>query len=354
MANEPVKKEPFEFDDNALVQVYPGFVSKIHSGFVFAARDYFGTIQVYENSFPLVARLPFAEAKFINISRLSREVTYPDGIKINERVTVFCAAPIKYHFYVGDSVNDIRKVFDEINADKNVKDLVKNIVDLVVKNMDVEKVLNKFIICEDNLQELLHNKPRVIRQVEDFFNQIYDRYGIIIEDIFDIDFNDPEKVIEAETARRTKAIENETELECAQIELQISQIKAQMDFIKSVTDFESLSYAVQVLGLTTDEVCQFIRAKLLKDKDNITVIESLGGVDSLTSAGLNYFNKQFGDRGNSQPSAGAQQVQQVNPSVQRVQQLNSDDVDIVYPGDGSGYKGALSDYFDDSRSYKKN
>ena len=133
----------FEFDNNALVQTYPGLVSRIHSGFVFAARSLTGRVMVYKNSFPIVGRMPFTEAKFINISRLSREVVYPDGVKISDDITLTCSSPIKFHIRVDDNLESISRVFNEVNADNNTRELVKKIVDLVVNNMPTDKVRHK-------------------------------------------------------------------------------------------------------------------------------------------------------------------------------------------------------------------
>lgn len=284
----------FVFNNNALVQTYTGLFSRIHAGFRFVTRSVTGKIVVYDDSFPIVGRQPFTEAKFINISRLSRTITYPDGVQISDDVTVTCSAPITYHFYVIDKPWALARVFKEVNADQNISELVKKIVDAVVNNMDPNKVRHKFTISYFNLNSLISDQ-NVVNSIKDMFHDIRNRYGIHIDDIMDIDFNEPQTIIDAKHASKVQAIENQRNIDKATTDLQVAGLNAQAALILKQADYRALQFGMEILGWTPEEMTEYIKADLLKNNPNvsISVFRGFGGLDGAAAMVLNSFYKKY-------------------------------------------------------------
>lgn len=282
---------------NALVRVCDSFFKRVDGGYRFAIRTYSGNIKVYSS--PFVIKLPACEAKLIYIKNITREVVYTDSVKTADDVTVTCASPFEFHYHVHDDALSIKKVFQELNADKLVKDLVKTIVDLVVTNSNSKVVKHKFSISKKtndhrnfdvNVDFFVDDgklDENVRRRIVQYFKLIYEQYGIILDRIVNLDFDEPSKIVDAETDAKAQSIRNKTAMEKAKNDYEINMLSAKLEKIKREYDYETLYAAATKFKLSSDEIYEILKRQFTQA--NTTIIESNGGFDSIIAAILSGF-----------------------------------------------------------------
>lgn len=283
------KKVSYEIKGNVLAQVYTGLLRRVAAGYRCAVRTYTGKIKVYSS--PFVLRMPYTEAKFICIHTLERTITYSDSIKTVDDITVTCGSPIVYHLRVGDNAKSISKIFNEIQADDRIKEIIKEIIDLIVKNSETSSIKNGFGVSPNNIPKWLSYdvKQEIIRR----FNIIRDKYGVIIENVLNVDFNEPQEILQAETEAKAQKIKNNTAKEKALTEFEIDrqraendvfvgELRAKIDYIKKAYDYKSLYEAACTFNLSTSEIHELLKRQFTQT--NTTIIETKGGFDALAAA----------------------------------------------------------------------
>ena len=326
MSNDNIKSDTTEIKAGVVAQVCDGFLRRIPAGYRFAMKTYSGKIKVYSS--PFVFRLPATEAKIICIYTLERTVTYSDSVKTRDNITVTCGTPIKYHFHINDDAVSIRRVFNEIEADQRINDLIKEIIDLIVKNSEAKFIKNGFSVSPTRIPKWLN--PSVQAQIVNNFYVIRNKYGAVIENVLNVDFNEPKEILDAETKSKAATIERQTALDNAKNEANIEMMKARIEYIKRIYNYESLYHAVVKFHLSSHEVCELLKREFTKT--NVTIVETPGGLDALTAAILSGFkdylghNKSSGNQTNDNSSSTTKQ-DSANPS--------SDFIDVDY-SDTSG------------------
>ena len=304
MKNSEKNSDSTEIKTGVVAQVCDGFLRRVAAGYRFAMRTYSGNIKVYSS--PFVFRLPATEAKFICIYTLERTVTYSDAVKTIDNITVTCGSPIKYHFHINDDAVSIRKAFNEIEADQRINELVKDIIDLVVKNSKAEDIKNGFSISPTRIPTWL--SPSVQAQIHNNFYIIRNKYGAVIENVLNVDFNEPKEILDAETKSKAAKIERETALNNARNDASIEMMKARIEYIKRIYNYDSLYHAVVKFHLSSQEVCELLKREFTKT--NVTIIETPGGLDALTAAVLSGFKDYLG-----QAKSSGQQVNDNSSSI---------------------------------------
>ncbi len=321
MKDSKKKHETIEIKTGVVAQVCDGFLRRVPAGYRFTMKTYSGRIKVYSS--PFVFRLPATEAKFICIYTLERTVTYSDAVKTADNITVTCGSPIKYHFHINDDAASIRKAFNEIEADQRINDLIKEIIDLIVKNSEAKSIKHGFSVSPTRIPRWL--SPNVQAQIVNNFNIIRNKYGAVIENVLNVDFNEPKEILDAETKSKAAGIERQTAIDNAANEARIEIMKSRIEYIKRCYNYEALYQAYKKFNLSSHEICDLLKREFTKA--NVTIIETPGGLDALTAAVLSGFKDYLG------PKTFGQQANDNSSSTTKdddVKQSSSNYIDIDY------------------------
>ena len=223
------------YDQNALAQDYKGNILHRVEGHVYVVRTFFGKYNIKKGR--LSFRWPFQQVKLVKNVETSGIITFDDPITTNDGIDATQGQPINYLYEVVDKDKYYKNVFEKTtDLVQNVNIDLKDIIGDIINSAILEDVRHNFSIeryygrdsegnpveklrtpdwlekTKDSQGNLTSNPNPIYAETLRKLKDIEEKYGIRINSIKTIDFNEPTQIREArEAAEAAKHKEDEAE-----------------------------------------------------------------------------------------------------------------------------------------------
>ena len=264
------------YDRDALAQDYKGNILHRVEGHVYVVRTFFGKYKIKKGR--LSFRWPFQQVKLVKNVETSGIITFDDPITTNDGIDATQGQPINYLYEVVDKDKYYKNVFEKTtDLVQNVNIELKDIIGDIINSAILEDVRHNFSIeryyerdsegnpveklrtpdwlkkTKDSQGNLTSNPNPIYEETLRKLKDIEEKYGIRINSIKTIDFNEPTQIREArEAAEAAKHKEDEAE-RLRNIKREDNKVEAEKEALKVKETLEKVKEFAESNHLSDDE-----------------------------------------------------------------------------------------------------
>ncbi len=295
-----------------LIADFAGVFRKVPNNCVLVEENIFGGgIKIKKSGFRLIN--PLKKRKLVCLADFKLVISFPEALNnIDKWDLTFKPITVKYH--IDPIKNKITSFYEQKHALMLIEADMKSLITEIVSVSKYE-VLRGLTIADDRYvhqsgryksafplryQQQFNNGnsdlyAHIYSQYNSVLDNIYNRYGVVIDEIKFDDVNMPKVIGEAREAQEEQRIKNETNLEKAQIDRKIAQLNAEGQAFIERIPFDLLYENAIKMHLSSDQVVDVL--KRYATKANATIIESNGGFDSFIGLLVSRYYSMFPVKG---------------------------------------------------------
>ena len=193
------------FDENALVQDYKGHILHREAGHVYVVKTFFGFYKIKGKRARFSFRWPFQQAKLVKNVETIGVVNFEGDLTTGDGLPTIQGQPIEFQYEVIDKKNYLKNLFENVDMAKNINSCMKDIISTIVSSSklgDIRhtfslNVFNGFVNGPDWFNNSAYD---LAGQVNEKLKNLELKYGIKINSVLTIDFDEPEDIREARKA----------------------------------------------------------------------------------------------------------------------------------------------------------